>query len=113
FAASAWEGEFAGRIAFADLAGRQECWTADRREFLGRNGGPERPAALERDAPLSGAVGAGLDPCAALQTTVTLAPEGTAEVVFFLGQTENRESARALLTRYRAADLDDVFGAVA
>jgi cyclic beta-1,2-glucan synthetase len=57
-------------------------------------------------------VGAGLDPCAALQTTVTLAPEGTAEVVFFLGQAESRESARALLTRYRAADLDGVFRAV-
>src|SRR6185437_3636970 len=33
---SLWQGEFAGRVAFADLCGRQTSWTADRAEFLGR-----------------------------------------------------------------------------
>jgi cyclic beta-1,2-glucan synthetase len=112
FAQSAWGGEFGGRIAFADLAGKQSSFTCDRTEFLGRNGTAARPAALERSAPLSRKVGAGLDPCAALQTSIELRPGGRAEIVFFLGQTEDREKARALLTRYRAADLDAILAGV-
>jgi len=108
FARSAWGGEFGGRIAFADLAGRQISCTGDRTEFLGRNGTPERPAALERGGPLSGRVGAGLDPCAALQTSLELRPGARAEIVFFLGQMESREQVRELLGRYRAADLDGI-----
>jgi len=122
-ARSAWGGEFGGRMAFSDLAGRQTSWTGDRSEFLGRNGTPERPAALDRGVPLSGKVGAGLDPCAALQTSLELSPGARAEIVWFLGQTENREHVRELLGRYRAADLngilrdvtgrwDDLLGAV-
>ncbi len=108
FARNAWEGEFGGRVAFSDLAGRQTSWTGDRSEFLGRNGAPERPAALDRSVSLSGKVGAGLDPCAALQTTFELPPGGRAEVVWFLGQADNRGHARELLGRYRVADLDGI-----
>jgi cyclic beta-1,2-glucan synthetase len=107
-----WNGEFAERVAFADLGGRQTAWTGDRAEFLGRNGALDRPAALERDAALSGRVGAGLDPCAALQETVELRPGAKAIVVFVLGEAATVEEARVLVTRYRAADLDAVLGAV-
>ena len=68
FARSAMNGEFGGRIAFADLAGKQTSYTADRTEFLGRNGTFQRPYVLEPGRSLSGKIGAGLDPCAALQT---------------------------------------------
>ena len=37
---------FGARVAFADLGGRQTAWTGDRREFLGRNGTLDSPAAL-------------------------------------------------------------------
>jgi cyclic beta-1,2-glucan synthetase len=107
-ARSAWAGEFGGRVAFADLCGRQTSYTADRSEFFGRNGGPDRPAALERSASLSQKVGAGFDPCAALQTVIELKPGGRAEVVFLLGQAENRDQARELIKRCRSADLDQV-----
>jgi cyclic beta-1,2-glucan synthetase len=108
FARSAWNGDFAGRIAFADMSGRQTSYTADRTEFLGRNGAPDRPAALESDGPLGRKVGAALDPCAALQTVFELRPGARVDIVFFLGEAENRESARKLLARYRSADLNQV-----
>jgi len=123
FARSAWNGDFGGRIAFADLGGRQTSYTADRTEFFGRNGAPDQPAALETDGPLGRKVGAAMDPCAALQTVFELRPGARVDIVFFLGETESKESARKLLSRYRAADLnqvlrevlrqwDDILGAV-
>jgi cyclic beta-1,2-glucan synthetase len=103
-----WSGEFGGRIGFADLGGRQNSFTCDRAEFLGRNGTPERPAALESGRPLSGRSGAGLDPCAALQTDIELQPGGSMELRFLLGQAENQEQASKLLLRYRTVNLDKV-----
>ena len=101
FARNAWNSEFVGRVAFADLGGRQSAWTGDRTEFLGRNGTLDHPASLERGDRLSGKVGAGLDPCAALQTTIELRAGGRAEIVFFLGEAATMEEARALIMRYR------------
>src|SRR6185295_12719533 len=105
-ARNAWVSDFGARVAFADLKGAQTAWTGDRTEFLGRHGTPDHPAALERGGRLSGKVGAGLDPCGALQATVDLRPGGRAEVVFFLGQTATRPEASALIARYRTVDLD-------
>ncbi|MCQ4262116.1 glycosyl transferase [Stutzerimonas stutzeri] len=103
-----WSSAFPGRVSFADLAGRQTAWTADRCEFLGRNSGPATPAALHAGSPLSGRVGAGMDPCAALQCMVELAPGESVEIVAFLGQCASADEARALVERYRQADLDAV-----
>ncbi|MGH9593330.1 MAG: GH36-type glycosyl hydrolase domain-containing protein, partial [Bryobacteraceae bacterium] len=112
FARSAWDGEFGGRVAFADLGGRQISVTGDRAEFIGRNGTLARPAALDRNTPLSGKAGAGLDPCAALQTIVELPAGASREIVFFLGQADNSEQARELLGRYRATNLDAILSEV-
>jgi cyclic beta-1,2-glucan glucanotransferase len=57
-------------------------------------------------------VGAGFDPCAAVQTTFEMAPGARMEITFFLGEGENRERVRELLKQYRSADLDEVFRAV-
>jgi len=111
-ARSVHAGEFAGRVAFADLAGRQRSFTADRREFLGRHRALDSPAALDRGAPLSGKVGAALDPCAALQTAVELRPGEQTEIVFFLGDAPSEAEARRLVAKYRAASLDAVFDEV-
>jgi cyclic beta-1,2-glucan synthetase len=118
-----WNTEFGGRVAFADLGGHQTAWTGDRTEFLGRNGTLDHPAALEHENRLSDRVGAGFDPCGALQTTMELRPGACVEIVFFLGEAVTLEEARSLIVRYRTADLDvtlrtvvehwdDVLGAV-
>jgi cyclic beta-1,2-glucan synthetase len=109
FARNPWNMNHGTRVAFADLGGKQTAWTADRREFIGRNCTAENPAALSGDIPLSQRVGAGLDPCAALQTVVELKRGASTEIVFFLGQAENAGEARALIERYRSIDLEAVY----
>jgi cyclic beta-1,2-glucan synthetase len=106
FARNPWNEELAERIAFADLGGKQTSWTADRTEFLGRNGCLEAPAALAAGVALAGRAGAGLDPCAALRATLQLAPGERRELRFLLGQGEDAGAARRLVAAYRAADLD-------
>ena len=71
-ASNPWSAASAGHVMFADLRGQQNAWTCDRREFIGRHGTLARPAALAGPLPLSRRVGAGLDPCCALQTSVEL-----------------------------------------
>ena len=112
FARNPWNPAFAGRVAFLDLGGRQTSWTADRREFIGRNGCLSDPAGLAGTAQLSGAVGAGLDPCGAMGTTVELPPGAETEIVILLGDADGPEQAAALIARYRDADLDAVLAEV-
>jgi cyclic beta-1,2-glucan synthetase len=107
-----WSIEYGSRVACADLGGRQTSWTGDRREFLGRHGTLDQPAALAKTDPLSKHVGMGLDPCGALQTSIELAPHSTTEIVFLLGEEANNGAALALVKRYRAMDLDAVLARV-
>ena len=104
--------DYGSRVAFADLSGRQHSWTGDRTDFLGRNGSLDNPLALASAAPLSDRVGAGLDPCGALQTRLELKPSGVTEIVFLLGEAANKVEALSLVAKYRTADLDAVFAAV-
>src|SRR5262249_42810410 len=94
FAKNSWTLDFPGRAAFLDLAAAQTSWTGDRAEVLGRNGTLDHPEALEQGDRLSGRLGAGLDPCGALQTTLLLAAGATTEVVVLLGQTSSVSEAR-------------------
>ncbi len=108
-----WNTEFAGRVAFLDLGGRQTAWTADRTEFLGRNGAPDRPAGLDRGYRLQGAVGAGMDPCAALQTSFVLANGARTQVLVLLGEADGATAAADLIRRGRTADHEAILRDVA
>jgi cyclic beta-1,2-glucan synthetase len=109
-----WSTEYPDQVVFLDLAGRQQSWTGDRREFLGQHGTPELPLAVVNGRPLSGAVGPGRDPCAALQQRIVLEPGGHAEVLMVLGAGRDVAEVRELVARYREIDprqvLDDVRG---
>jgi len=113
FARNPLSNDFGTRISFADLDGRQNSWTGDRAEFLGRNGTVQGPVALLRGTPLSNRTGAGFDPCSALQTTLDLKPGATIEMVFFLGQAGDPVEAQHLIAKYRTSNLDAVFSEVA
>ncbi len=92
--------DFPTHVAFADVGARPRSFTADRTEFLGRNGSPASPALLERTE-WSGRVGPGLDPCAALRTSFELAADEETDVVFLIGQAATLEEARRLIREYR------------
>ncbi|WP_386362112.1 GH36-type glycosyl hydrolase domain-containing protein [Xanthomonas campestris] len=92
--------EFDGRVAFFDADAPSRSISADRSEFLGRNGDMQAPAALSRQR-LSGRVGAGLDPCAAIQIPVTLEAGQSVETVFRLGAASSRDAALDVARRSR------------
>ncbi|MGQ9778724.1 MAG: GH36-type glycosyl hydrolase domain-containing protein [Bacillota bacterium] len=92
--------EFGERVAFAALGPAAAWFTADRTEFIGRNGSLAHPAALARKN-LSGRTGAGLDACAAQQIVLELEPGRAAEVIFLLGEAAGIEEARRLIRFYR------------
>ncbi|MDB5915876.1 MAG: glycosyl transferase, partial [Massilia sp.] len=97
-------GAFADGVTFAAAIApsASEQWhSADRTGFIGACGSPAQPAAL-RQPTLDGVTGAGLDPCAAFQLRVTIAPGASIECCFVLGETTSRASALALVERYRA-----------
>jgi cyclic beta-1,2-glucan synthetase len=93
--------QFADGVAFCALSEPVTGHTGDRREFLGRNGGVDAPAALARDR-LTGTTGPGLDPCAALQCVLELAPGEAREVTVLLGAAGGSAEAARTVARYRA-----------
>ncbi len=107
-----WNTAFGPYVAFLAMPGRGCRVTGDRREFLGRNGTLDAPAALLRRMPLSDTLGAGLDPCTAMQTAVTLRPGESTEIVVLLGAAPGAAEARQLIARTAAADFGAVLGAV-
>jgi cellobiose phosphorylase len=100
FARNPYNTEFAGRVAFFDVDEQKRGVSGDRTEFLGRNGAAGDPAALRR-VRLSGKVGAGLDPCAAIQVNLDLAADQEREIVFRLGVGRNASEAGGLVQRFR------------
>ena len=113
FARNPYSPEFADRIAFVDCSESNRTITCDRTEFLGRNGSLTNPTAM-RGTKLSNRVGAGLDPCAAIQTQLTIEDGQEKTVMFTLGAAKSEEEARTLILKTRGAEssykaLEDVW----
>ncbi|MBL9167565.1 MAG: hypothetical protein JNN07_07470 [Verrucomicrobiales bacterium] len=95
--------EFPERLVYIDVNDATRTLTGDRKEFIGRNGSLSQPAALRR-ARLSGRVGAGLDPCGAVQIAFNLSPGQERETSFRLGVGRNSGELQSLIRRFRRAD---------
>ncbi len=102
FAQNPYNTEFRDRTAFFDVDDTTRTVTGNRAEFLGRNGTLRSPAAMKRTR-LSGKVGAGLDPCGAVQVVFDLAPGQEREIVFRLGVGQDAGDARNLVNRFRGS----------
>lgn len=92
--------EFPGRIAFVDVNEATRTLSGDRKEFIGRNGSLTQPAAMKR-ARLSGKVGAGLDPCGAVQVAFDLSEGQEREICFRLGVGRSPADVQNLIQRFR------------
>ncbi|HAZ61333.1 MAG TPA: cyclic beta 1-2 glucan synthetase, partial [Gammaproteobacteria bacterium] len=104
YARNRYSNDFGDWIGFFDVDEDDRVLstlTGDRQEFIGRNGTLRSPAALRRRH-LSGRVGAGLDPCAAIQLPFDLAPGQTREIVFRLGMGRSLDEADKLVRRFRS-----------
>jgi cyclic beta-1,2-glucan synthetase len=97
---NAWNPDFGERVAFLTSSLPPHSLTADRHDFLGREGHLDRPAGL-LSWDLGGRIRAGADSCAALQVHLDIAAEGGAEVVFVLGQGRDRAHAAELARTWR------------
>ena len=92
--------DYADCVAFAALSEPVESYSGDRTTFLGRNRSMRNPVAMERTR-LPGRTGAGLDPCAAIQSIIRLAPGERTEITCLMGQTQSLEEAQSLVLTYR------------
>ncbi len=101
FARNSYNAELADRVGFFNAEAANRTVSADRTEFLGRNGTFRRPAAMTRSR-LSGKVGAALDPCAAMQVPFDLSDGAEREIVFTLGAGKTADEAGTLVSRFRA-----------
>ena len=103
FAQNGYDQDFSKKVAFTALSLPVMSYTGDRREFIGRNGTLAAPAGLER-ASLAESCGPLLDPCAALEGSVSILPGETREIVALLGCGNGEAECRALIERYREGD---------
>jgi cyclic beta-1,2-glucan synthetase len=102
-ARSFFNDDYPGHVAFLASDRKVHSFTADRTEFLGRNGTPAAPAALGRTG-LGGVTGRFHDNCGALMCRVTVEPGQTVEVRFLLGQSESIDDARRIVEKLRAPE---------
>ncbi|HVS96017.1 MAG TPA: glucoamylase family protein [Puia sp.] len=90
---------FADRVTFFKTNGAMLSFTADRREFIGRNRTLEAPEAMYRKS-LSGTSGAGMDPCAAIQVRCDLLDKEEKEIIFQLGSGESQQAVLELIRQF-------------
>ncbi len=99
FARNAYGRECANRVVFALVSETERRVTGNRSEFIGRNGSLASPAVMRRKQ-LSNRTGAGLDPCAAIQTVIELAEGQEREIVFLSGAACDDDEARRFIQRF-------------
>jgi cyclic beta-1,2-glucan synthetase len=99
--------DLADQVAFTAMSVPAQMYTGDRTSFIGRNRSLENPVAMERTR-LSRRTGAGLDPCAALQITLKLAPGENSEITCMLGQASSLEQVHDMVLANRDSQVLEI-----
>jgi len=102
-ASNAYNNEFANRIVFLWIYDKKRTVSGDRTTFLGPQGDPRSPAALTYEQ-LSGKVGAGLDPCAAVHSQIHLNPLSEHTAIFLFGEGKDVNEVRKLIERFSTVE---------
>jgi cellobiose phosphorylase len=92
--------DFKKQVAFLTATRSPHGVTGSRVEFLGRNGNFQDPAAMRRVG-LASTIEAGMDPCAAFQQLLWLAPGEVKEVTFLLGCGKTEKETEELISKYQ------------
>ena len=95
--------EFEGKICFIDTSVEERSITGNRKDFFGM-GKLDSPEGLKFKN-LSGTVGAGFDPCAAMQVNIELKSNETKEIVFLLGMADNLVRVNTITDKYKQKDI--------
>ncbi|MFC1657853.1 GH36-type glycosyl hydrolase domain-containing protein [Candidatus Omnitrophota bacterium] len=82
-------------------------YETDRNKFIGRGRTLADPAAMEGQDNLSDSEGSVLDPIVSIRSRIELLPEESATIDYVTGICESRESAQALMEKYRDRNLAD------
>ncbi|MER8646523.1 glucoamylase family protein [Mesorhizobium sp. M1252] len=98
--------DFGDRVAFLAATGPVHSVTADRGEFIGRQGTSAFPHAVVSGAGLSGRVEAGDDPCAAVASDIDIPAGGDVTLVWLLGDAATSAEASALVQTHSGKDFD-------
>lgn len=96
--------EFADRVAFFDTDEGNRSYTGSRTEFLGRNSTIQQPDAMSR-LRLSGKMGVGADPCAAIQVTFDLSEYQSKDVTYRLGAGKHHADAVNTIRQFKGKDM--------
>ena len=95
------------RFAFLAMKETPNGFTTSRREFIGRFGSVQLPAAVTAGSALNGSLDLDGDPCAALAHDVELAPGEETRITFYLGDAETRDAAQVMLADLRRTDFQE------
>ncbi|MDS1004284.1 glucoamylase family protein [Clostridium sporogenes] len=95
-----YNSSFKETIAYLKIiGGKEESFTGNRKEFLGIDGTIENPKALNYKK-LDDEVGAGIDPCMAENSKITLEPNEERVLIAILGAEDSIEDVRENINKY-------------
>ncbi len=95
-----YSNDFPNRKLFVVSSERVISYTGNRREFVG-NKDMSNPKALELEG-FSNIVGAGFDPCVAIQTNIELKPMAEKEITFVMGHTLEDDDYKQMAGKYKS-----------
>lgn len=98
---NSYNSDFPNRIAFMSTSESVVSYTGDREEFIGQESNLSSPAALRREG-LSNNIGAGFEPCGALQISIKLEPNQEKSLVFLFGHCEEIDEVKEIVKKYRS-----------